>query len=316
MSTENYSSGEDENEMFSENENFYVYNIDEAEYVPGHEIFYSNTFEPSIKDFTGLPSCLSENAHLNGHEPIHYFDLFFNDQLLDHIVRETNIYQQQNPEPIRMNMKPWVDLTKDELKKFLGLTMLMGHVQKVRLDDYWSTNPLLVTPIFPQTMTRNRYEQILRFLHLNDNEQFLNHPLKKIKFVIDDLNEKFSKFLIPGKNLCIDESLLLWKGRLRFKQFLPLKRDRFGIKLFQIVDCATGFILGFIIYTGADTEYKRFDLGITGDVVAHFLEPYFRKGHVVYVDNWYSSPKLAEFLHEKDTGICGTIKKIDLVFRN
>jgi len=134
--------------------------------------------------------------------------------------------------------------------------------------------------------------------------------------VIDDLNEKFSKYLNPGKNLCIDESLLLWKGRLKFKQFLPLKRDRFGIKLFQVVDCATGYILRFIVYTGADTEYKKFDLGITGDVVAHFLEPHFGKGHVVYVDNWYSSPKLVEFLHTNDTGLCGTIKKIDLVSQN
>jgi len=86
--------------------------------------------------------------------------------------------------------------------------MLMGH-RKVTLDDYWSTNPLLVTLIFPQTMTRNRYEQFLKFLHFQDNEQTLNHSLKKIKVIIDDLNEKFSKFLNLGRNLCVDESLLL-----------------------------------------------------------------------------------------------------------
>ena len=44
-------------------------------------------------------------------------------------------------------------------------------------------------------------------------------------------------------------------------------------------------------------------------MAAQFLEHHFGKGHVVYVDNWYSSPKLAQFLHEKDTGLCGTIKK-------
>ena len=106
-------------------------------------------------------------------------------------------------------MKPWEDLTKAELKKFLGFTMLMGHVRKVKLDDYWSTNPLLVTPIFRQSITKNRYELIWRFLDFQDNEHALDHPLSKIKFVIDDLNEKFSKLLNPGKNLCIDESLLL-----------------------------------------------------------------------------------------------------------
>ncbi|XP_020294860.1 piggyBac transposable element-derived protein 4-like [Pseudomyrmex gracilis] len=59
---------------------------------------------------------------------------------------------------------------------------------------------------------------------------------------------------------------------------------------------------------GADTDYRKFGLGVTGDIVAHFLEPYHRQGRVVYVDNWYTSPALAEFLHDRDTGLCGTVK--------
>ncbi|XP_018400066.1 PREDICTED: piggyBac transposable element-derived protein 4-like [Cyphomyrmex costatus] len=118
-----------------------------------------------------------------------------------------------------------------------------------------------------------------------------------------------SNTIIPGQNVCIDESLMLWKGRLVFKQFLPLKRHRFGIKLFELVDCETGFILNFVIYTGANTDYEKFGLGITGDIVAHFLKPHFYKGHVVFTDNWYSSPELAEFLHDRDTGLCGTVRK-------
>ena len=42
---------------------------------------------------------------------------------------------------------------------------------------------------------------------------------------------------IQHKNLCIDESLMLWKGRLAFKQYIPSKRHRFGIKSFELVDC-------------------------------------------------------------------------------
>ncbi|KAJ8942335.1 hypothetical protein NQ318_005327 [Aromia moschata] len=153
-------------------------------------------------------------------------------------------------------------------------------------------------------MSRDRYLAILRYLHFHDNEdtsEIAQHPLVKIKPIIDYLQSKFSVALIPGKNLCIDESLVLWKDRLLFKQYIPLKRNRFGIKLFELVDCETGFILGFIVYTGADTDYQKFDLGVTGDIVAHFLQPYFHK------DNWYTST-LAESLHDRDTGMCGTVK--------
>jgi len=57
------------------------------------------------------------------------------------------------------------------------------------------------------------------------------------------------------------------------------------------------------------SDYEKFGLGISGDIVAHFLKNYFNKDHIIYVDNWYSSPQLAEFLHDRDTGICGTVKK-------
>ena len=36
--------------------------------------------------------------------------------------------------------------------------------------------------------------------------------------------------LVPFKNVSIDESLLLFKGRLCFKHYIPCKRSRFGLK--------------------------------------------------------------------------------------
>ena len=49
-------------------------------------------------------------------------------------------------------------------------------------------------------------------------------------------------------------------------------------------------------------------MGVTTDIVAHVLQPYFHKGHVVYIDNWHTSPTLVEFLHDRGTGMCGTVK--------
>ena len=76
----------------------------------------------------------------------------------------------------------------------------------------------------------------------------------------------------------------------------------------MIVDCDTGFVLGFVIYTGAETDYQKLDLVVIGDIVAHFLQTYFYMRHVVYNDNWYTSPTFAEFLYDRDTGMCGTVK--------
>ena len=127
---------------------------------------------------------------------------------------------------------------------FIAITMLTGLIEKNSIQDYSSTDPLLITPIFGQYLTRNRYHDILRFMHFANNEVISNtNRLEKIKSIIDDFKRKFPNCLNPAKNLCVDESLVLWKGRLGFKQYMPSKRHRFGIKLFQLVDCETKFIL-------------------------------------------------------------------------
>ncbi|XP_066948571.1 piggyBac transposable element-derived protein 4-like, partial [Macrobrachium rosenbergii] len=45
---------------------------------------------------------------------------------------------------------------------------------------------------------------------------------------------KFKSMYTPAQNVAIDESLLLYKGRLGWVQYLPLKRARFGIKYFKL----------------------------------------------------------------------------------
>jgi hypothetical protein len=99
------------------------------------------------------------------------------------------------------------------------------------------------------------YLLLLRLLHFSDNKNPREGDrLYKIKPIIDHLRTKFSQMFSPFQDLCIDESLTLFKGRLLFKQYIPSKRHRFGIKTFVICDCETGYVLDFIVYTGATTE--------------------------------------------------------------
>ena len=58
-----------------------------------------------------------------------------------------------------------------------------------------------------------------------------------------------------------------------------------------------------MVYTGTDGDYQKIDLAVTGDIVLYFLLPYFYRGHVASKDNWYTSPTLAEFVHDHGTGV-------------
>lgn len=94
--------------------------------------------------------------------------------------------------------------------------------------------------------------------------------------------------------ICVYESSVLWKGKLKFKHYLPLKRKPFAIKFFEPVDCISDFLIVCIVYTGSETDYEKFGMGICNDIVAYFLKNDFNKAHIVYLDNWYLSPQLSE----------------------
>lgn len=82
-------------------------------------------------------------------------------------------------------------------------------------------------------MSQDRFLLILRLLHFADNQnQTPGNRIFKISPIIETLRKKLKNSYNPNQNMCIEESIVEWKGRLLFKQYIPSKRHRFGIKLF------------------------------------------------------------------------------------
>ena len=99
----------------------------------------------------------------------------------------------------------------------------MPHIKKLVLGDYWTVDAMMETPFFKKYMTQNRFRQLLRYLHFADNNQpNVEDRLRNV------FSQKFSEFYNPKQKLVIDESLVLFKGRLSFKQYIPSKPHRFG----------------------------------------------------------------------------------------
>jgi len=84
------------------------------------------------------------------------------DDLIQFLTEQSNLYHRQNEQKWKMLAKTlkWSNITPEEMRKFMGLIVLMGQVRKESVRDYWSTDPTISTPIFPQTVSRNRFESI------------------------------------------------------------------------------------------------------------------------------------------------------------
>lgn len=140
----------------------------------GEEIFLSNDwskidFEPN------LHRCLEESGLQTPCLPdiMSSVELFLDDDLFNLFTRETSLYyfQQKNNNVNELTKnKDWTNTTIAEMKKFLGLVIIMGVAKKPERDDYWATHPVLYSPIFGNTMPRNRFRQLWRYWHFNNNE--------------------------------------------------------------------------------------------------------------------------------------------------
>nr|XP_013190046.1 unnamed protein product [Amyelois transitella] len=240
---------------------------------------------------------------------------YCNEAYVEKIVEFTNSYQQYVVRHIDIKLhsrlKNWYPVTVPEMYTFFAVCMLMTRNSRNTIEEHWSTNPYLHSGIYGSLMSRNRFCTILGMLHFcqpgpRTEEETI---LSKIIYPVNHARQTFKNSFIPYEKICIDESIVPFKGRLLIKQYLPKKRNRFGIKLFVLCDVLSGIILDFIVYCGKDTELTHFDnLGASGSVVATLLEEYYGVNRKLYIDNWYSSPKLSIFLKQRSIHTCGTVK--------
>lgn len=195
-------------------------------------------------EYNTLATEICDEAY-NLREPVEFYELFMRD-VWDLLVEETNRYAGQK------EVDGWIDVDIYDIKKFIGLCIKMGQVKLPVLRDYWNTSgELTPTPIAASVMARAKFETILQNLHVADNsKRMLDDRLYKISPIINIFNETASKIFTPGKSVCVDESLVPFRGRVVFRQYIPNKRYRYGIKLFKL--CAFGgYTCKIKVYAGS-----------------------------------------------------------------
>lgn len=274
---------------------------------------HSDEWTDSEDDPQAIPFVAKEEIKYNFALPIDPFETFsclFDESLQQKIVEWTNIRAQQNKDNPTLgkksNMRHWTDTNIAEFQKFLGLCLLIGNIHMPYLRNYWSSDPLYEHPIFGKVMSRNRFEMILRNICFYAPGDNTSSRLHKVANLTTHILNNIDKVYYPSENLSVDEALLLWRGRLKFRQYIPNKASKYGIKFYEICT-PDGFVLDLLIYCGQGTVQN--EQGHAFEVVRRLGEKFFEKGHTIYMDNFYCSYKLAKYLLENKTYMCGTLRK-------
>ena len=156
------------------------------------------------------------------------------------------------------------------------------------------------------------FDLSFRCIHLVDNAGMIprgrpgHDALFKVRLLINHMKSKFRDCFSPSCQMAVDESMIGFDGRLSFKQYLPHKPTKWGIKVWEIADCNTGYCLDFDVYTGKTYEQASPN-GIGYDVIRKLTDPYLHQGHHVYFDRFFSGLPIMEYLKDHGTYASGTI---------
>lgn len=123
------------------------------------------------------------------------------------------------------------NITASDLKAFLGILLLSGYNNLPGKRLYWDSLHDMRIQMVYETMRRERFSTIMRFIHFADNN-FVPQGDKmwKLRPLITKVKRNFMRYFEPSQNLSFDESMIKYYGTHGCKQFIRRKPIRFGFK--------------------------------------------------------------------------------------
>src|SRR5207248_8861663 len=97
--------------------------------------------------------------------PWTFFQLCFPSSIFDNWSQQTNLYAAQKQ--CTHKDPEWINTSPEEMKAFLGVHIWMSIIQLPEISMYWNqrTRQNIIAKVF----TRERFQQLLSYWHLNDN---------------------------------------------------------------------------------------------------------------------------------------------------
>lgn len=201
------------------------------------------------------------------YSPLEIFYKIFDDDILGRICEYSNNYMKS------CSNYSHREFTLLEIKEFIIINIYFSLFILPEKKHYWKSK-FLKTPL-QKIMTYSRFITLSKFFHIaEDSHLKLNEKGSDKYLLVKEFLENINKRLINIKRfnsfLTIDECMCSFTGRSSFKQYLKLKKRKWGIKFFNIADSFTGYTYHLIPYTGKTFEYSK-KIGIGPSVIEKFL---------------------------------------------
>jgi len=103
-------------------------------------------------------------------------------------------------------------------------------------------------------------------------------------------------------------SMIAWRGRLGFRQYIPGKKHKFGVKVFKLCT-GNGYTYDFEIYSGREINTVTATRNVGEKIVMKHTNNLLNAGRTLYTNNFNTSCVLARVLLQNKTHLIGNLRK-------
>ena len=246
--------------------------------------------------------------------------LLFTHEILDEILHWTNRKIVQLREKYsRKNLSFLQSLELIELKAFIGLLVFTAVFKSGNetVDNLFATDGT-GRDIFRCTMSKKRFLFILAAIRFDNPD---NREERKKEVATAAISKIFNQFIencqlcyTPGTCVCIDEMLVPFRGRCKFRMYMPKKPAKYGLKVMCMTDARTQYLCNAYIYSGKGSDgqslsEEEMKLGIPSQFIVRLTKPIQNTRRNVTADNWFSSIEVVKELSKRGLTYVGTLKK-------
>lgn len=202
-------------------------------------------------------------------------------------------------------------LSLKELKVWIGISCVMSALQFPKMRMFWERDYKI--PIISSAMTRDRFFSIRKSLKVvfdNDvpDEERKNDRIWKVRPLVNRILQGCMD-QPRDQCVCVDEMMIPFAGTCGIKQYVPNKPNPVGLKVFVLAN-PNGIVCDFRVYQGNTTFPSESSQGFSlGESAILYLSRSLVPGHVMYMDRYFTTVKLADSLLERGIRCSGTLMK-------
>ncbi|XP_058803567.1 piggyBac transposable element-derived protein 4-like [Phymastichus coffea] len=202
---------------------------------------------------------------------------------------------------------------EEEIRAYIGILYYISAWKSngMNTHDLWSNHNGI--NFYRCVMSRARFMLLSSCLRFDDKQtRNKDDRFSPIRAIWEIFIKNCTSCYQPSRNCTLDEILLGFRGRCKFRMYIKSKPDKYGLKIFALNDPTTSYLIYVLPYLGKiPLSDKLENEQLTEYYFRKCTVPIYNTHSAVTCDNWFTSVPLLQRMKEEPYGlkITDTVKK-------